>query len=215
MDILVAVLSGLPMTLLITFASFAIGVVVGVPLVLGLRSRIPPLRWVVRLAVDLLRGVPMIVWLFLLKFGLSTPGFRITSLEAAIAGLGLISAGYLADIYRGGLQTVPRGQYEASDALGIPRAVSFLGVIVPQAVRIVSPSIATFFIGLLKNSSIASTISVAEMVFMAQGYARQHLGAMSGVLPYAVAGILYIVLSVPAAMASRALDRRLRKAVVA
>ncbi|KFJ02921.1 amino acid ABC transporter permease [Bifidobacterium subtile] len=213
MEPVLVVLRGLPLTLLITIVSFAIGAVLGIPLVLGLRTVVAPVRWLSRLAVDLLRGVPMIVWLFVLKFGLSTPAFRLSSLEAAIFGLGLISAGYLAEIYRGGIQSVPRGQFEASQALGIAGPISFLRIIAPQAARIVSPSIATYLIGLLKNSSIASTIVVSEMVFQAQSYARQN-PTIAGILPYAIAGLLYIVLSVPVAMFSRILDERLRKAVI-
>ncbi|MFT8705333.1 amino acid ABC transporter permease [Bifidobacterium aquikefiricola] len=213
MEPLLVVLQGLPLTLIVTIGSFILGAILAVPLSLGLRTSILPLRLICRLVVDLLRGVPMIVWLFVLKFGISSPEFRLTSLEAALLGLGTISAGYLAEIYRAGLQTVPRGQYEASQALGISRPIAFFRIIAPQAVRIVSPTIATYFIGLLKNSSIASTIIVAEMVFQAQAYARQNL-SISGVLPYVFAGLLYIALSVPIAMASRSLDERLRKSVI-
>ena len=209
---LLVVLAGLPMTLIVTLGAFVIGAVLGIPLALGLRTRVLPIKWICRLAVDFLRGVPMIVWLFVIKFGLSSPSFRISALEAAVFGLGIISAGYLAEIYRGGLQAVSKGQYEAAKALGIPATASFFGVIVPQAVRIVSPSIATYFIGLLKNSSIASTIAVGEMVFQAQAYARQN-PTIAGILPYAIAGVLYIILSVPVAMLSRTMDTKLRKAV--
>ena len=212
MEPVLVVFTGLPMTLIVTLGAFAIGAVLGVPLALGLRTRVLPIWLICRLAVDFLRGVPMIVWLFVLKFGFTSPGFRVSALEAAVVGLGLISAGYLSEIYRGGLQAVPKGQYEAARALGIPGPASFFGVIVPQAVRIVSPSIATYFIGLLKNSSIASTIAVAEMVFQAQAFARQN-PTIAGVLPYAIAGVMYIVLSVPVAMLSRRLDARMRKAV--
>ena len=205
-------LEGLPLTLIITFASFVIGAILALPLSAGLRTHVLPIRWLCQLAVDLLRGIPMIVWLFVLKFGLSSPSFRISALEAAIFGLGIISAGYLAEIYRGGLQDVSRGQYEASQALGISGMTSFFMVIIPQAARIVSPSIATYFIGLLKNSSIASTIAVGEMVFQASGYAKQN-PTIAGVLPYAIAGVLYIALSIPVALLSRSLDSRLRKAV--
>ena len=212
MEPLLVVLKGLPLTLIINIAALAIGAVLAIPLSLGLRTRILPLRWLCQLVVDFLRGIPMIVWLFVLKFGLSTPSFRITAFEAAVFGLGIISAGYLAEIYRGGLQAVARGQYEASEALGISGIVSFFMIIIPQAARIVSPSIATYFIGLLKNSSIASTIAVGEMVFQASGYAKQN-PTIAGVLPYAIAGLLYIALSIPVAMLSRSLDARLRKAV--
>lgn len=213
MEPFLVVLQGVPLTLLVTILAFVIGAALGLPLTLGLRTNPLPIRWTCRLVVDLLRGIPMIVWLFILKFGLSTPAFRFTSLEAAVLGLGLISAAYLAEIYRGGLETVPRGQFEASAALGLSHPTTFFRVIVPQAIRIVSPTIATYAIGLLKNSSIASTIVVAEMVFQAQSYARQN-PTITGVLPYAIAGLLYIAMSVPIAALSRLLDKRLRKVVI-
>ncbi|GAA6123858.1 amino acid ABC transporter permease [Bifidobacterium psychraerophilum] len=213
MEPLLVVLKGLPLTLIVTVGAFLIGAVLGLPLSLGLRSKVLPLRLLCRLVVDLLRGIPMIVWLFVLKFGLTSPSLRLTSLEAALLGLGLISAGYLAEIYRGGLQAVPRGQYEAAQALGLSGGISFIRVVAPQAVRVVSPTIATYLIGLLKNSSIASTIIVGEMVFQAQAYARQN-PSIAGVLPYAIAGLVYIIISVPIAMLSRSLDERLRKVVV-
>ncbi|HKU09811.1 MAG TPA: amino acid ABC transporter permease [Sinomonas sp.] len=209
-----AVLQGLPMTLILTLSAFAIGIVGAVPLALGLTSRLAPLRLVSRLFVDLVRGVPIIVWLFLLKFGIHAGTFRFNPVNAAIVGLGVVSVAYLAEIYRGGLQAVPRGQLEASHALGLANRTTFAGVVAPQAFRIVSPSIATYLVGLLKDSSIASTIIVSEMVFQSQSFARQH-PTVEGILPYIIVGVLYIVLSLPIAYLSRRLDSRMRKAVFA
>lgn len=207
-----AVIQGLPMTLILTFAAFAIGIVGAVPVALALNSRFAVVRLIARVVVDLIRGVPIIVWLFLLKFGIHVGTFRFTPINAAIIGLGVVSIAYLAEIFRGGIQAVPRGQLEASRALGLNGRVAFLGVVAPQAFRIVSPSIATYFIGLLKDSSIASTIIVAEMVFQAQSFARQH-PTVEGILPYIIVGVLYIVLSIPVAYLSRRLDSRMRKAI--
>jgi His/Glu/Gln/Arg/opine family amino acid ABC transporter permease subunit len=214
MDAFSAVLQGLPMTLVLTLSAFTIGIVGAVPLAVGLSSPNAALRLVCRLFVDLVRGVPIIVWLFLLKFGIQIGTFKFNPVGAAIVGLGVVSIAYLAEIYRGGLESVPRGQNEAADALGLTRGTTFYRVLVPQAFRIVSPSIATYLTGLLKDSSIASTIIVAEMVFQSQSFARQH-PTVEGILPYVLVGILYIVLSLPVAYLSRSLDARMRKAVYA
>lgn len=210
MDPLTAVVSGLPMTVILTLAAFIIGVAGGAPLALGLSSKLMPVRLASRLFVDLVRGVPIIVWLFLLKFGIQIGAFKFSPISAAIVGLGVVSIAYLAEIFRGGLQAVPRGQLEAAHALGLDGRTTFARVLAPQAFRIVSPSVATYFTGLLKDSSIASTIIVAEMVFQSQAFARQN-PTLVGVLPYIIAGALYIALSLPVAYFSRRMDARLRK----
>lgn len=211
LDALLAVLQGLPMSILLTVASFALGFVLAIPLALLLRSRFAIVRLIFRFIVDLLRGVPIIVWLFVLKFGVHFGTFHFTPMLAAIVGLGVVSAAYLAEIMRGGIGVIARGQNEAAHALGLSRTTTFTRIIAPQAFRVVMPSIATYLIGLFKDTSIASTIIVAEMVFQAQSYAQQHL-SLDGVLPYIYAGIFYIVLSIPLAMWSRRLDRRLQEA---
>jgi His/Glu/Gln/Arg/opine family amino acid ABC transporter permease subunit len=212
MDAFSAVVQGLPMTIMLTLSAFAIGIVGAVPLAVGLSAPNVFVRLACRFFVDLVRGVPIIVWLFLLKFGVQIGTFKFNPVGAAITGLGIVSVAYLAEIYRGGLQAVPRGQGEAADALGLARGTTFLSVMVPQAFRIVSPSIATYLTGLLKDSSIASTIIVAEMVFQSQSFARQH-PTVEGILPYVLVGLLYIVLSLPVAYLSRSLDSRMRKAL--
>lgn len=214
MDAFFAVLRGLPLTLLLTGSAFAIGVVGAVPVALGLNSKNRLIWLVCRLSVDLVRGIPVIVWLFMLKFGVQFDSFRLSPLAAAILGLGVVSIAYLAEIYRGGLQAVPRGKVEAAQALGLRSRAVFFGVRAPLAFRIVSPSIATYLMSLLKDSSIASTIIVAEMVYQSQTYARQH-PTVEGILPYVIVGALYILLSLPVAYASRRLDSRMRKEVYA
>ena len=211
MDALTTVLQGLPTTVLLTISSFLLGLIGAVPLALGLTGKNIVVRLACRLVVDLIRGVPIIVWLFLLKFGVHVGTFRFEPINAAIVGLGVVSMAYLAEIYRGGIQAVPVGQLEASHALGLRGSTIFFRVVLPQAFRVVSPSIATFFTGLLKDSSIAATIIVSEMVFQSQAFARQHPTAV-GILPYIIAGALYIVLSLPIAYLSRRLDRRMREA---
>ena len=114
-----AVLLGVPMTVLITVLAFALGAVLGVPLALARRSELAALRWVGRFVIDVLRGIPPVVLLFVVYFGVGTGVIKLSSLAAAVIGLGLIAAGYLAEIYRGGLLAVHRGQFESAAALGM------------------------------------------------------------------------------------------------
>ncbi|MDQ1076099.1 MULTISPECIES: amino acid ABC transporter permease [Microbacterium] len=210
MEAVVAVLLGLPMTLLVTAAAFAIGLVGGIPLMLGLRSRHRVVRLVVRFVVDLIRGIPPIVWLFVLFFGVSIGALRFNALAAAIVGLGVISAAYLAEIYRGGFATLPAGQTEAARALGLGRRATFVRVLAPQAARTALPSITTFLLALVKDSSIASTIGVTDMVFAANTFVRQN-PMTAGLTPFFVAAAVYVAISIPLAIVARRLDSRLRR----
>jgi polar amino acid transport system permease protein len=210
-DAIVAVLLGLPMTLLVTALAFLIGAVLGIPIMLGLCSPWKPLRLAIRFVVDLIRGIPPIVWLFLIYFGVHIGSIRFDSLTAAVVGLGIIASAYLAEIYRGGFATVPRGQSEAAAALGLGARTTFGRILAPQALRTALPSITTYLLSLLKDSSIASTIGVADMVFAANMFARQN-PATAGILPFFIAAAVYLIVSVPVAIMARRLDTRLRKA---
>ncbi|QDE36025.1 amino acid ABC transporter permease [Microbacterium foliorum] len=210
-DVILAVLLGLPMTLLVTVLAFVIGALLGFPIMLGLRARWRPLRLLIRFIVDLIRGIPPIVWLFLIYFGVQIGTVRFDSLSAAVLGLGIIASAYLAEIYRGGFATLPRGQSEAAAALGLDSRTTFGRILAPQALRTAMPSITTYLLSLLKDSSIASTIGVADMVFAANMFARQN-PASAGILPFFVAAAVYLIVSVPVAILARRIDSRLRKA---
>ena len=198
------------MTLLITVAAVAIGAVLGLPLVVGLRSKQFLVRLFCRGLVDLIRGIPAIVWLFIIYFGVSIGAFQFDSTVAAILGLGLISAAYFAEIYRGGISAVDMGQWEAGNALGVNRWITFSHIIGPQAFRVSVPSMTSYAISLLKDSSIASTIGVTEIVFYTTQDARSNAG---GLTVYLLAAGIYLALSVPLALLARRLDASLRKKV--
>lgn len=206
-----AILLGVPLTLLITLASFTMGAILAIPLVAMRRSRIIALRLLARGFIDLLRGVPLIVWLFILYYGISIGTFRFSPIPASILGFGVITSAYLAEIYRGAILSVPAGQAEASHALGLTRLAGFFLIIAPQAVRVALPSATTYAIGLLKDSSIASVIGVTEIMFITQSEAR---ASNSGLVLYLVAAALYITMSFPMGLLSRFLDARVRGAVL-
>lgn len=205
-----AVLLGVPMTLLVTVLAFLIGAVLAVVLVAGRRSRLAPVRWLSRGFVDIVRGVPPIVWLFVIFFGLGQDLIRLEPIQAGVLGLGLISAGYLAEIYRGGLSAVHRGQWEAASALGMGRGDRMVRIVAPQAFRVALPAATTYAISLLKDSTVVSAIGVAEIMFRATQSARS-MGA--GLSPFFIAAAFYILLGAPLAWLSRGLDARLRARV--
>jgi len=210
MAVFTAVLTGVPMTLLLTAAAFAIGLIGGVPLALARRSphRVP--RLTARALIELLRGIPPIVWLFFVFFGVGNSVSGIQPTTAAIISLGIISCAYMAEIYRGGLSAIERGQWEAGEALGMSRTSVLSKVIGPQVFRVSVPTSATYAIGLLKDSSVAYTIGVTEVMFYANEQSRSTSDA---IVPFLMAALVYVVVTIPCAWAARTLDSRLRKRV--
>lgn len=206
MDLFLAILSAVPTTLLVTLVSFALGAVIALPLAAGRRTRFVVVRLLSKAVIDVLRGVPPVVFVFILFFGVGSDLVRWDPLPAAIVGLGLISAGHLAEIYRGGLLAVHAGQFEASAALGLTRTATFSRVIGPQAFRTAIPGMVTWLISLLKDSSIVSTIGVVEIMFVTNQGARS---SGEGLLPFIIAGAVYIALGTPLAAFSRWLEKKL------
>lgn len=194
-------------TALLTAISFVIGAVVAIPVTLASRSSILPLRALVRALVQIIRSIPVLVWLFIVFFGLPQEGYSPSPLTAAIITLGVVSAVYLSEIYRGGIAAIDRGQFEASRALGFGRIDTGARIVGPQVFRVVLPTVATYGIGLLKDSALASTIGVVELTFRANAE-TQTTG--KGLTAYAAVGVIYVLIGLPLAVASRRVDSRLR-----
>lgn len=203
-EVLQRLVEGIPQTLTIFAGSLAVGLIGGVPLAFARRSTILPVRLAARILVDLLRGVPPVVWLFLIYFSLAIGTFQLDEVSSAVAALGIVSSAYLAEIYRGALSAVHSGQWEASEALGLSRTTAMVRVIGPQALRVAIPSAAAYAIALIKDTSIASTIGVAEIVFVARREVRDNGG---GLETFLYAGILYVGLSVLLGWVARRTER--------
>jgi len=195
-----------PVTLEVTATCFTVGALLGVVLVSGRRSRSWVVRSVSRVVIDVLRGIPPIVFLFIVFFGIGSGAITLSPFQAAVIGLGLISAAHLAEIYRGSLLAVNRGQFEASQALGLGRTTTYVRVIGPQAMRVAIPGMVTWAISLLKDSAIVSTIGVAEIMLVANQDAR---ASGSSLTPFIIAALIYIALGTPLAFLSRYLERTL------
>jgi His/Glu/Gln/Arg/opine family amino acid ABC transporter permease subunit len=202
-------LRGIPMTLAVTTAAFALAVIGGMPLFALRRSRLALVRLPVTFLIDLIRAIPQIAWLFLIYYGLAQQGFRLGAFAAAIVALGIFSAAHMAEIYRAGLMAVDRGQWEAGRAIGLGELRLWTEVLAPQALRVVVPPSTSYLINLLKDSAVASVIGVSEITFHAHEEAQ---ATFNGLTVFALAALIYIAISVPLAGFSRSMDKRLRAA---
>lgn len=206
MEHLDTILAAVPTTLLVTAACFVVGAVLGLFLLTGRRSGLWIVRGVARSLIDVLRGIPPIVFLFVVFFGIGSGIIQLSPFEAAVIGLGLISAAHLAEIYRGSLLAVHRGQFEAAQALGLSRTTTYVTIVGPQALRVAIPGMVTWAISLLKDSSLVSTIGVAEIMSVTNQDAR---ASGSSLTPFIIAAAIYILLGSPLAYLSRYLERKL------
>lgn len=159
----VLLLQGAPMTLLISVLGMALAIAFGLMLALVNLYAPQPFAWLARAYVELFRGTPLLIQLYLIFYGLPNIGIRLSPIVAAVVGLGLNYAAYEAENYRAGIQAIPRGQMEAALSLGMTRAQSLRHVIVPQAMRLVIPPVTNDFIALFKDSSIVSVITMVEL----------------------------------------------------
>ncbi|MBN9137272.1 MAG: ABC transporter permease subunit, partial [Phyllobacterium sp.] len=132
------------------------------------------------------------------------------SLQAAILGVGLVSSAYLAEIYRGGFLALPLGQSEAAIAMGMTRTDVLRFILGPQVFRVCLPPMATFLVSLLKDGTVASTIGVRDVMMLVSQEAQK---AGGGFTPFLFAALLYILLSIPVAYYSRAIDEALRRRI--
>lgn len=204
-------LAGIGWTLAITGCAFIIGAILALPLALLRRSKRVVIRWLFTVVIELIRAVPPVVWLFLLYYAVVIGEYRFDTFTAAIIGFGVISGAYLAEVYRAAFAAVPRGQWEAAAALGLHGHRLYTKVIFPQAVLLAVPPAATYAIGLLKDSAIASIIGASDVTFYALETARQ---TGNGLTIFLVAALIYLLLSIPIAILARAggawLERKLR-----
>ncbi len=199
-------LRGAVTTIWLSLLGMTVAIVVGLIVVLLRLYGIAPLRWLARAYVEVIRGTPLLIQLFLIYYGLPQIGIRLNAFLAGVLGLGLNYAASESENYRAGIQAIPRGQTEASHALGMSRWQSLRHVILPQALRLVIPPVTNDFIAMFKDSSIVSVITMVELtkvygMLAMSTYDYIGLGLMT-------AGI-YFALSYPASIFANWLEKRL------
>ena len=198
-------LRGAWVTLLVSLLAMALAVPLGLGLALLRLYGAAPLRWVAHAWVELLRGTPVLLQLYILYYGLA-PIVHLDALSAAILGLGLNYGAYEAEVHRAALQAIAAGQAEAAAALGFSRAQALRLVLLPQALRTALPAMTNDLIALLKDSSLVSVITVVELT---KQMTITAVDVRSWALPGALCAALYFAMSYPLARIAARLEARL------
>jgi general L-amino acid transport system permease protein len=158
---------GLMVTLILSFIGIAVSLPIGILLALGRRSQMPIVKMACVTFIELVRGVPLITVLFMASVLLPlflTPGTNIDKFVRALVGVSIFAAAYMAEVIRGGLQAIPKGQYEGADSLGLSYFQKMTFVILPQAIKLVIPGIVNTFIGMFKDTSLVSIINMYDLL---------------------------------------------------
>lgn len=158
---------GLMVTLIISFVGIVVSLPAGILLALGRRSQMPILKMACIAFIELIRGVPLITVLFMASVLLPLflePGNNIDKFLRALIGVSIFASAYMAEVIRGGLQAIPKGQYEAADALGLNYFHKMTFVVLPQAIKLVIPGIVNTFIGMFKDTSLVTIISMYDLL---------------------------------------------------
>jgi polar amino acid transport system permease protein len=201
-------LPAIGVTLSLTACSFALATVLALLLALGKLSRNRAVRAFCIAYIELVRGVPALAILFLLYFGLVPLGIVLKPFTAGFVGLGLSAAGYLAEVFRAGIEATHKGQREAALAVGMTSGAAFRWIVLPQALRVVLPPILNALISLLKDTSLCALISAPELMLRAKDLATSTFMPMH---LYLLAGAIYLALAWPLSRLTRRLEARMRR----
>jgi polar amino acid transport system permease protein len=207
---------GLRNTLIFTLSGFAAGFVLGLVIALMRLSSVPPYRWLSTAYIEVFRGLPaLLIFIFVgvgvpLAFGGSVvPGGVYGQVTLA---LGLVSAAYMAETIRAGIQAVPRGQMEAARSLGMSSGRAMRSIIIPQAFRIVIPPLTNELVLLFKDSSLALFIGISLQQRDLAKFGQDLAGEKGNSTPIIVAGLCYLLITIPLGYAARRLEARQRRA---
>jgi polar amino acid transport system permease protein len=196
--------------LLVTLQALALGSLISftLGLVWALLMRTPTrwVRWPVGAVTEFVRDTPLLVQLFFLFYVLPEWGIAASALTTGVVAIGLHYSTYTMQVYRAGIEAVPPGQWEAATALSMPLRRTWTAVILPQAVRRVVPALGNYVIAMLKDTPLLMTVTVLEMLGQARLFAQEHFQFTE---PLTVIGVAFILISFPASLLVRALERRL------
>lgn len=199
---------GLLVTIEATVLGSIIAYALGLVLALLRRSPFAAVRWVVWGFIEFVRSTPLIVQIFFMFFVLPDLGLKFDPLPTGVIAIGLHYSTYAAEVYRAGIEAVPKGQWEAATALSLPRSRTWTRVILPQAIPRVLPALGNYSISLLKETPILLTIGVLDIVGVAY---QEGSRAFRYVEPITIAGVLFLILSYSASLLVRRLEHRVAR----
>jgi L-cystine transport system permease protein len=203
------VLQGLTYTLLLGVVSFILGSALGALIALARISGVQLLRGAAIVYVSVFRGTPLLIQILLIYFGLPQVGIRLEPVPSAILALTLFSAAYLSENFRGGILGVDAGQWEAANSMGMPYWRTMRRIVFPQAIRIATPAVGSRFIALMKDTSLASVVTVVELTRVAESIGSSTFRYMEA---FFVIGAVYWVINTLLSAGQGVLERRMGRA---
>lgn len=181
----------------------------GLVVAFGRMSKISPVRWISKLYISIMRGTPLMLQLMVVYFGpYFIFGIRISmgySLIAVFIAFSINYAAYFAEIYRGGIESISVGQYEAAKILGYSKAQTFFRIILPQVFKRILPSVTNEVITLVKDTSLAFVVAVAEMFTIA----KQIASAQTTMMPFVIAAVFYFIFNLLVAIVMDKIEKKL------
>lgn len=197
-------------TLIFTFWGFSGGLLLGLALALMRLSSIRPYRWFAIGYIDVFRGLPALLTLIFVGFGLPIAlGVRIPfTYGAGSLALAIVAAAYVAETIRAGIQAVPTGQLEAARSLGMSSSRAMVSVILPQAFRVIIPPLTNEFVLLLKDTSLISVLGVTAATKELTRFGRDGVNSNANATPLVVAGVMYLVITIPMTRLAGRLEKR-------
>jgi len=202
------ILAGAGLTVVVSGASIVLATILAVFGALGRLSRNPMLNGIASLYVSLIRGTPLIVQIFFIFFALPQVGIVLPAIPTGMIALGVNYGAYMTEIFRAGLQAVPRGQSEAAQALGMQERLVFRRIVAPQAVRIVTPAVGNEFVAMIKDSALVSLIGVQELFWRAEVTGSRDIRSLQA---FAVAAAFYWLVTIVFSLAQARLEKRMAR----
>lgn len=202
-------------TIIYTAGAFVTGLVLGTVLALMRLSQVAPYRWLASIYIEFFRGVPALI--VLLAFGLLSvafPGlkFPFEPYGTVWTALGMVSAAYMAETIRAGIQAVPKGQVEAARSLGMPAGMAMRRIVLPQAFRIITPPLTNELILLTKDSSLVYVLGLTTGAFELTKFGRDLSNSNGNLTPLVVAGLCYLLITLPLTLLVRRMEAKSKKA---
>ncbi len=207
-DILPRLVQATGNTLIAAGAGYGIALVLGLVLALAQRTPYPLVTFVVREVVEFIRSTPLLLQIFFVFYVGPQFGIRLSPWASGMIAIGLHYSCYLSEVYRGGIESVPRGQWEAATALNMTVLQTYRRIIIPQALPPAVAGLGNYLVGIFKDTPMLSVIGVAELIHTANAIGSEHYRFLE---PYTLVGLLFLAISLPSAGLIRAFEGFIRR----
>ncbi|WP_434052378.1 MAG: ectoine/hydroxyectoine ABC transporter permease subunit EhuD [Roseibium sp.] len=197
-------------TLIAAGAGYLIAVVLGLVLALAQRTPLRPLTWIVREFVEFIRSTPLVLQIFFVFYVGPQFGIRLDPWTAGMIAIGLHYSAYLSEVYRGGLESVPKGQWEACTSLSMSMRQTYVRVIIPQALPPSVAGMGNYLVGIFKDTPMLSVIGVAELMHTANAIGSEHYRFLE---PFTLVGLIFLAISLPSAGLIRLFENWVRRRI--